>query len=197
MRVSSSQTTKFIKAYVPNAQLVCETKYEVSYILPDKGKSNKEILKGLFSSLQERKKELGFDSFGLQDTTLEEVVVADLTLLFSYFIVFPPRQDFSRASFFDWSRHSSNLTYEPQRRRFNFQLRRHSSNLTQRTSKGGESTCRQNCNLTQRTSEGEGQLASTVVTWHNEPPREASQLAGKIVTWHKEPPRGRANLQAQ
>ncbi|XP_066919865.1 ATP-binding cassette sub-family A member 2-like [Clytia hemisphaerica] len=72
-RVAANSITKFIKAYASNAQMICETKYEVSYILPDKGKGKKDVLKDLFASLEERKEELGIKSFGLQDTTLEEV----------------------------------------------------------------------------------------------------------------------------
>eukprot|EP00111_Clytia_hemisphaerica_P002239 TCONS_00006276-protein len=72
-RVAANSITKFIKAYASNTQMICETKYEVSYILPDKGKGKKDVLKDLFASLEERKEELGIKSFGLQDTTLEEV----------------------------------------------------------------------------------------------------------------------------
>ena len=57
--------------------MICETKYEVSYILPDKGKGKKDVLKDLFASLEERKEELGIKSFGLQDTTLEEVRIQE------------------------------------------------------------------------------------------------------------------------
>lgn len=79
-RVAANSITKFIKAYASNTQMICETKYEVSYILPDKGKGKKDVLKDLFASLEERKEELGIKSFGLQDTTLEEVFNIDLLM---------------------------------------------------------------------------------------------------------------------
>jgi len=53
--------------------MICETKYEVSYVLPDKGKSNKDVLRDLFNNLDKMRGDLGIKSFGLQDTTLEEV----------------------------------------------------------------------------------------------------------------------------
>ena len=68
-----TEVTSFIKSIMPSAQLLCETAYEVSYILPDKGKDKKGRLKKLIKRLEQRKEELGCSSFGLHDTTLEEV----------------------------------------------------------------------------------------------------------------------------
>lgn len=72
-KISTEAITKFIKGFIPSAQKICETQYELSYILPDKGKERKGMLRKLFEGLEENKQQLGCKSFGLQDTTLEEV----------------------------------------------------------------------------------------------------------------------------
>ena len=64
--------TTYIRGFVPSAQLICETQHEFSYILPKKN-SQKGALKKLFASLEANKESLGCQSFGLTDTTLEEV----------------------------------------------------------------------------------------------------------------------------
>ena len=74
-KVSAEFITKFIHDYIPTAQLICETSYELSYILPDKGKERKGMLKKLFENLERSKNKLQCESFGLQDTTLEEVQI--------------------------------------------------------------------------------------------------------------------------
>ena len=65
--------TTFIQNYIPNALLISETQHELSYILPDKGKEKKSMLGNLFAKLEEEKDRLSFLSYGLLDTTLEEV----------------------------------------------------------------------------------------------------------------------------
>ena len=64
--------TAYIKGFIPSAQLICETQHEFSYILPKKN-SQKGALKKLFASLEANKESLACQSFGLTDTTLEEV----------------------------------------------------------------------------------------------------------------------------
>lgn len=64
--------TTYIRGFVPSAQLICETQHEFSYILPKKN-SRKGALKNLFASLEANKESLACHSFGLSDTTLEEV----------------------------------------------------------------------------------------------------------------------------
>lgn len=68
------EITKYIRGYVPSAQLICETHHELSYILP-KGSSQNVSFKSLFSSLEENKIKLGCSGFGLTDTSLEEVLI--------------------------------------------------------------------------------------------------------------------------
>ncbi|XP_065646706.1 phospholipid-transporting ATPase ABCA1 isoform X2 [Hydra vulgaris] len=68
-----TELTSFIKKSIPTAQLLCETPYEISYILPDKGKDKKGKLRNLIERLEDNKELLGCSSFGLHDTTLEEV----------------------------------------------------------------------------------------------------------------------------
>lgn len=72
-KISPEVITKFIQDYIPSAQLICETHYELSYVLPDKGKERKGMLRQLFENLERNKVKLQCKSFGLQDTTLEEV----------------------------------------------------------------------------------------------------------------------------
>lgn len=72
-KISPEVITKFIQDYILSAQLICETHYELSYVLPDKGKERKGMLRQLFENLERNKVKLQCKSFGLQDTTLEEV----------------------------------------------------------------------------------------------------------------------------
>lgn len=66
------EITTYIRGFVPSAQLICETRHELSYILPKK-QSQKTSFKSLFASLEENKEKLGCSGFGLTDTSLEEV----------------------------------------------------------------------------------------------------------------------------
>ena len=69
---SPEEILKYIQNFVPTAQLICETQHELSFILPDKG-LKKGMLRKLFENLEKDKVLLGSKSFGLNDTTLEEV----------------------------------------------------------------------------------------------------------------------------
>ncbi|XP_065067747.1 ATP-binding cassette sub-family A member 2-like [Rhopilema esculentum] len=64
--------TKYIRGYVPSAQLICETRHELSFILPKTASGNASF-KSLFADLESNKIKLGFSGFGLTDTSLEEV----------------------------------------------------------------------------------------------------------------------------
>ena len=72
---------------MPSAQLICETRHELSYILP-KNNSQNASFKSLFASLEENKEKLGCSGFGLTDTSLEEVtlIVCLFVCLFVLFV---------------------------------------------------------------------------------------------------------------
>lgn len=64
--------TNFIKSHVPAARLEQNTTQEFTFVLPDNSvkRGGFEIF---FSDLEAKQDELGIDSFGLTDTSLEEV----------------------------------------------------------------------------------------------------------------------------
>ena len=72
--MTTQEITAYIRGFVPTAQLICHTQYELSYILPKKCTVNVSF-KNLFESLEANKDQLGSQSFGLTDTTMEEVCV--------------------------------------------------------------------------------------------------------------------------
>ena len=65
--------TNFIKSHVPAATLEQNTTQEFTFVLPDNSvkRGGFEIF---FSDLEAKQDELGIDSFGLTDTSLEEVI---------------------------------------------------------------------------------------------------------------------------
>lgn len=65
--------TNFIKSHVPAARLEQNTTQEFTFVLPDNSvkRGGFEIF---FSDLEAKQDELGIDSFGLTDTSLEEVI---------------------------------------------------------------------------------------------------------------------------
>lgn len=65
--------TNFIKSHVPAARLEQNTPQELTFVLPDNSvkRGGFEIF---FNDLETKKEELGIDSFGLTDTSLEEVI---------------------------------------------------------------------------------------------------------------------------
>ncbi|XP_020626914.1 ATP-binding cassette sub-family A member 2-like isoform X2 [Orbicella faveolata] len=74
------KVTNFIKSHVPAARLEQNTTQEFTFVLPDNSvkRGGFEIF---FSDLEAKQDELGIDSFGLTDTSLEEVFlkVTDVT----------------------------------------------------------------------------------------------------------------------
>ena len=67
------KVTNFIKSHVPAARLEQNTTQEFTFVLPDNSvkRGGFEIF---FSDLEAKQDELGIDSFGLTDTSLEEVI---------------------------------------------------------------------------------------------------------------------------
>ena len=64
--------TKFITSHVPDAQLKQDTQQEFVFVLPDTCVKRGAFQK-FFRALEQHKVELDIDSYGLTDTTLEEV----------------------------------------------------------------------------------------------------------------------------
>ncbi|XP_028910083.1 ATP-binding cassette sub-family A member 2 isoform X2 [Ornithorhynchus anatinus] len=69
---SEARVTQFIKKYVASGLLVSDTNTELSYILPSEA-VKKGCFERLFQHLEQSLAELELTSFGLTDTTLEEV----------------------------------------------------------------------------------------------------------------------------
>ncbi|KAG8195500.1 hypothetical protein JTE90_010802 [Oedothorax gibbosus] len=65
-----SQVTKFIHTYIPEARLVEDVGCEVSYLIPP---SHQGALQQLFRALDSSLEELHISSYGISDTSLEEV----------------------------------------------------------------------------------------------------------------------------
>lgn len=62
--------TATVKKYVPDAVLENDVAAELSYILPSERSSEFE---NMFMEMNERQQELGFLSYGISVTTMEEV----------------------------------------------------------------------------------------------------------------------------
>ncbi|CAG2250054.1 ABCA1 [Mytilus edulis] len=77
---SSRRTTELILQYVKNAQLVEENNTELTYQLPSEAAHSGQF-EQLFEQLERCNKDMGISSFGISDTSLEEVFlrVADET----------------------------------------------------------------------------------------------------------------------
>ncbi|XP_074871184.1 ATP-binding cassette sub-family A member 2 isoform X2 [Carettochelys insculpta] len=69
---SEPRVTQFIKKYVASCLLISDTNTELSYILPSEA-VKKGCFERLFQHLEQSLGELELTSFGLMDTTLEEV----------------------------------------------------------------------------------------------------------------------------
>ena len=67
---SVDSITNVIKTNVPNAAMENNVGAELSYVLPQESVGNFEKL---FLELEQRKDELGIDSYGASVTTMEEV----------------------------------------------------------------------------------------------------------------------------
>ncbi|XP_054718877.1 phospholipid-transporting ATPase ABCA7-like [Uloborus diversus] len=67
-----SQVTKFILNYVPEAKLVEDVGSEVSYLIPPSSQRSGELQR-LFKALDVNLEELHISSYGISDTSLEEV----------------------------------------------------------------------------------------------------------------------------
>ena len=66
------QVSRFITSHVSAAQLKQDTQQVFVYVLPDTCVKRGAFQK-FFSALEKEKEDLGIDSYGLTDTTLEEV----------------------------------------------------------------------------------------------------------------------------
>ncbi|ESP01294.1 hypothetical protein LOTGIDRAFT_212836 [Lottia gigantea] len=73
--LSVGRITGFVQKYVKNAQLVEDNSTELCYQLPTEAMSSGDF-EALFTQLERSHHELGIDSFGLSDTSLEEVFLA-------------------------------------------------------------------------------------------------------------------------
>ncbi|XP_052284173.1 phospholipid-transporting ATPase ABCA1-like isoform X3 [Dreissena polymorpha] len=69
---SVKKVTSFVKKYVPEAKLVEDNMTELSYQLPDEA-ARRGDFERLFSELERSHDDLGVSSFGISDTSLEEV----------------------------------------------------------------------------------------------------------------------------
>ena len=67
--------TKFIQKYIPNARLVEEIGSDIVFILPIEGSKehSMKLFENLFKDLDQNLKKLKISTYGLSDTTLEEV----------------------------------------------------------------------------------------------------------------------------
>ena len=67
--------TKFIQKYIPNARLVEEIGSDIVFILPIEGSKehSMKLFENLFKDLDQNLKRLKISTYGLSDTTLEEV----------------------------------------------------------------------------------------------------------------------------
>ena len=70
---SVKKTTAFIKKYVREARLVEDNMTEICYQLPDEAAKHGDFER-LFLELERSHKSLGISSFGISDTSLEEVL---------------------------------------------------------------------------------------------------------------------------
>ncbi|XP_078606520.1 ATP-binding cassette sub-family A member 2-like isoform X1 [Branchiostoma floridae x Branchiostoma japonicum] len=71
-RCVEQKVSKFIRQHVAGAVLLSDTNREISYMLPSEA-VKKGCFEKLFSALQSKLDDLDLSSFGLTDTTLEEV----------------------------------------------------------------------------------------------------------------------------
>ncbi|XP_071948273.1 ATP-binding cassette sub-family A member 2-like [Antedon mediterranea] len=69
---SEAAVTEFIKSYIKNAELASETIQELTYILPSDAQ-NKGMFEKFFNNLEENLVALEISSYGLADTSLEDV----------------------------------------------------------------------------------------------------------------------------
>lgn len=67
-----SQLTKYIHNYVPEARLVEDVGSEVSYLIPPSSQRSGELQR-LFKGLDASLDDLHISSYGISDTSLEEV----------------------------------------------------------------------------------------------------------------------------
>ena len=67
--------TKFIQKHIPNARLVEEIGSDIVFILPTDGCKDTAMkqFENLFNELDKNLKKLRISTYGLSDTTLEEV----------------------------------------------------------------------------------------------------------------------------
>ena len=65
--------TKFIKSYLENANLLEHFGSELTYILPVRSKNSMKAFETLFQALDTKMAQLQIKSYGLSDTTLEEI----------------------------------------------------------------------------------------------------------------------------
>lgn len=74
-----SAISNLITKHVPEARLVEDIGHELTYVLPYKAAKEGAFVE-LFHEIDDRLSDLGISSYGISETTLEEV--SELTLLF-------------------------------------------------------------------------------------------------------------------
>lgn len=82
---SQLSLTAFIKSYVAQAELVESVGTEMTYVLPT-GESHGSKFENLFDALNQNLERFNISSFGVSDTTLEEVRIR-LTWFEFYFLI--------------------------------------------------------------------------------------------------------------
>ena len=65
--------TKFIQMYLENSKLLEHIGSELTYILPVRAKNSMQAFETLFQALDTKMAQLQIRSYGMSDTTLEEI----------------------------------------------------------------------------------------------------------------------------
>ena len=74
-----NKVTRVVQSYVPEAELESNIGYELSYILPRESSGQFETL---FDDLQTNRKDYGISSLGASVTTMEEVFLRSVNIIF-------------------------------------------------------------------------------------------------------------------
>ena len=67
---------KYCFRYIPNARLVEQMGLEIVYVLPSDEENSMKQFESLFAELDNNLKKLRISTYGISDTTLEEVNVS-------------------------------------------------------------------------------------------------------------------------
>ena len=83
---ATERISRVVKEHIPNGKMVLDVGSDVTFCLPEfdeGGTRQRENFPSLFDELDSKMDELGLDSYGVADTTLEEVRL--LCTVFFYF----------------------------------------------------------------------------------------------------------------